>query len=448
MIVLRRLFVCFVLVQFSAPLIADQRQLVILHTNDFHGHIAEENEYAGAARIAALVKETRATYPGVLVLDGGDRVSGTPVSSLYKGVPIIEVLNEVGYDAAALGNHEFDHGYLQMLKFKDIAEFPFITANAFAPDGTLLADAPSMIKTVNGIKVGIIGLVTETTPDIIIPAGNEGISFAPAAEMLKPMVTALRPQVDLLIVLSHVGHEEELELARDIKGIDVIVGGHSHTKVLPPVKVGDTYVVQAGYYGAYVGKLDITVDTDADVMTAFNGILIPAAELPAPLKKVDRIVQRWEKKVSRQVDFQIASADRDYSKVEMQPFLQQILTEATGADFGFYNMGGIRDVFRAGKVTARHLWNIEPFGNQLVTVTATGRVIKRILSDEANQAQRIASLDDDKTYRFATSDFVAAQAERSHGTDVIIQNQSKLVRDILISYIKTNGLDGLVQRAN
>ena len=274
---------------------ADQRKLVILHTNDFHGRISQENEYAGAARITSFVKQTRQEHPGVLVLDAGDSISGTPVSTMFKGVPIFEVLNKVGYDAAAIGNHEFDHGYQQFLEFKEIANHPLLSANAFAPDGSLLGDAPALIKTINGIKIGIIGLITEHTPNMITPSGNEGISFSPADEMLKAMVTALRPQVDLLIVVSHVGHEPEKNLAKNIDGVDLIVGGHSHTKVLTPIKINDTYVVQAGHYGAYVGKVEMTVDTDLDKLTSFSGTLISAADLPAPDKAVERLVKRWEK---------------------------------------------------------------------------------------------------------------------------------------------------------
>jgi 5'-nucleotidase/UDP-sugar diphosphatase len=441
MIRLRALVTVLFIGLFSGQLSADQKQLVILHTNDFHGRIAEEGEYAGAARIAALVKETRALYPGVLVLDGGDRVSGTPVSTMFKGVPIHEVLNEVGYDAAALGNHEFDHGYKQMLKFKEIADYPFVSANAFAPDGSLLADAPALVKTVNGVKVGIIGLITETTPSHVIPSGNEGVSFSPAEETLRAMVAALRPQVDLLIVLSHVGHEEEKDLARDVPGVDIIIGGHSHTKVLPPIKIGETYVAQAGYYGAYVGKIEVTVDTETDSMVTFEGTLIPAAELPAPIKKVDRLVKRWEKKVARKVDFKIASADRDYTKLEMQPFLQKILADATGADLGFYNMGGIRDIFREGPVTARTIWNIEPFSNQLVTITAKGGIIKAILAAEPSQAVRMANLVDDQNYTLATSNYIAAQSGQFFDNTVVVKNQSVLVRDVLIDYVSVNGLE-------
>ena len=419
---------------------ADQRKLVILHTNDFHGRISQENEYAGAARITSFVKQTRKEHPGVLVLDAGDSISGTPVSTMFKGVPIFEVLNKVGYDAAAIGNHEFDHGYQQFLKFKEIANHPLLSANAFAPDGSLLGDAPALIKTINGIKIGIIGLITEHTPNMITPSGNEGISFSPADEMLKAMVTALRPQVNLLIVVSHVGHEPEKNLAKNIDGVDLIVGGHSHTKLLTPIKINDTYVVQAGHYGAYVGKIEMTVDTDLDKVTSFSGTLISADDLPAPDKAVERLVKRWEKKVARKVDFKIATSKRDYTEREMQPFLEQILAEAAGADFGFYNMGGIRDHFRAGPVSARHIWNIAPFGNAMVTVTGNGRAIKQMLLREDSEHHRIPELVDEKEYTVATSNFVADQTQKMLGDQVTLNNRLVLVRDVLIDYLKSNGI--------
>ena len=435
-----RLFT-LILLLFSVHLSAEEKHLVILHTNDFHGHISQENNSAGAARIAALVKETRAQYPGVLVLDGGDKISGTPVSTMFEGVPIFEVLNEVGYDASVLGNHEFDHGYKQMLKFKEIAIYPLLAANAFAPDGSLLADAPSLITTVNGIKVGIIGLITEQTPSMIIPAGNEGISFAPAKEILQGMVAAIRPQVDLLILVSHVGHREEKVLAQEVQGIDVIIGGHSHTEVQEPIKVGNTYVAQAGDYGEFVGKIELTVDTNTNSMTSFKGKLIPAAELPPPDKDVDLLVKSWEKKVSDLVDFEIAMATRDYTQAELQPILQEILAQATGADFGYYNRGGIRDMIRQGPISARHIWNVEPFSNELVTITASGSIIKSLLQEEPSQSMRISTLEDDQIYTVASNSFVSAQLQKVAGDAVTIKNLNVLVRDILIDYVKENGFD-------
>ncbi|MEX0942599.1 MAG: bifunctional UDP-sugar hydrolase/5'-nucleotidase [Pseudomonadales bacterium] len=429
-----------VLSSFSVAALAEERSLVLIHTNDFHGHIKQENEYAGAARIAALVKQTRANRDGVLVLDAGDAISGTPVSTMFKGAPIFEVLNMVGYDAGAIGNHEFDHGYERIEKFREIADYPLLSANAFAPGGNLIADSPALIQEVNGITIAIIGLITDYTPNMITPTGNEGISFGPPLYSLAAVVRAVRPHVDLVIAVSHVGHEEEKQLARDIDGIDIIVGGHSHTLVDPPVRVNDTYVVQANYYGTHVGYLDMMVDVDKGGITHLKGGLIPAAELPPPDPAVEAKVAEWEARVEELVDIQIAEADKTYTRPELRPILEAILADATDTPFGFYNMGGIRDTIREGTITARHIWNIEPFGNTLVTVTTDGATLKKILTMDGEQHYRIDEIIDDKIYTFGTNSFVGAQAKRRSPDAVIVSDKGLLVRDVLIDHIKLYGV--------
>lgn len=420
--------------------LADLRPLVIIHTNDFHGHIAEENEYAGAARIASLVKATRATNPAVLVLNAGDSISGTPVSTMFRGSPIFEVLNLVGYDAAVLGNHEFDHGYERIEKFREIADYPLLAANAFAPDGSLIGDAPMLIQEVGGISVAIIGLITDYTPNMITPTGNEGITFAPPLYTLSALVRAVRPRVDLVVALTHIGHEEEKELAARVPGIDIIVGGHSHTRVEPPVQVGDTWVVQAAYYGSHVGYLDMVVDTETNRLERFNGRLIPAADLPAGDPAVAALVTSWESRVSELVDVSIASSARDYTKAELQPRLEKILAEATGTPFGFYNMGGIRDIVRKGPISARNIWNLEPFGNTLVTVTTDGATLKAILNMDGESHYRTESIIEDDTYTFGTNSFVGAQAKRKYPDQVQVRDLGQLVRDVLIDHIRLKGI--------
>lgn len=419
---------------------AAEKSLVVIHTNDFHGHITEENESAGAARIAAFVQNARATNEGVLVLNAGDAISGTPVSSMFKGAPIFEVLNMVGYDAAALGNHEFDHGYERIEKFREIANYPLLSANAFSPTGDLIADAPVLIKEVNGITVAMIGLITDYTPYMITPTGNEGISFAPPMYTLAATVRAVRPHVDLVIALSHVGHSEEVQLAKTIPGIDLVVGGHSHTYVEPAVKVGNSYIVQANYYGKHVGYIDMLVDTDKGGITEFKGRLVPAAELPPPLPEVQALVDKWEARVAELVDVEIARVDRPYTQIELRPIWQHILAQAAGTELGYYNMGGIRDKIRAGSISARNIWNIEPFGNSLATLTASGKLLKQALASEAPNHEWLTTLDDDTTYTIATNSFVASQAKRVHPDDVVVSDKGVLVRDIIIDYIRDNGL--------
>lgn len=419
---------------------AEELRLVVIHTNDFHGHIKEEGDYAGAARIAALVKETRASNERVLVLDAGDAISGTPVSTMFEGLPIFEVLNMVGYDAGAVGNHEFDHGHARIEKFREVANYPLLSSNAFAPHGDLIGDAPALIKEIGGIRVAIIGLITDYTPNMITPTGNEGLAFAPPMYSLASVVRAMRPHVDLVVVVSHVGHEEEVDLARTVPGIDLIVGGHSHTKVEVPVRVGDTYVVQANYYGTHVGFLEMMVDTETGGIASLDGGLIAAADLPAGDPAVKAKVAEWEARVAELVDRQIAISDRTWSKAALRPRLEEILAEATETEFGFYNMGGVRDTIYEGEITARHIWNIEPFGNTLVTMTTDGATLKQILQMDRETHHRVPEIMDDRIYTVGTNSFVGAQAQRRFPGKVAVSDKGVLVRDVLIDYIEDNGV--------
>jgi 2',3'-cyclic-nucleotide 2'-phosphodiesterase (5'-nucleotidase family) len=422
-----------------SPAQAELKQLVIIHTNDFHGHIAEENEYAGAARLAAFVSQVRRENKAVLVLDAGDAISGTPVSTLFKGLPIFEVLNQVGYDVATLGNHEFDHGYEQIALFRETVNHPIISANAYSPTGELIADAPALILEIEGIQIGIIGLITDNTPAMISPIGNRGISFAPPVDVLRGMVKALRPNVDLLMVLSHVGHQPEIELVTQVPGVDILIGGHSHSLVEKPVHINDSWVAQANRYGSHVGFIKVTVDTDKNQIVEFEGELIPANKLPEADKKVAGLVLQWEQKVSALVDFEIATTHREIDGAELQRFLESILAKAANVPLGFYNPGGIRDKIRSGSITARHIWNIEPFGNNLVTLTTSGEVARRIFDMEGIKHPRSSSINPDDTITFATNSFVAAQAQRTEGDLVQVRDRGVLIRDVIIEYLKNNG---------
>jgi 2',3'-cyclic-nucleotide 2'-phosphodiesterase (5'-nucleotidase family) len=229
-------------------------------------------------------------------------------------------------------------------------------------------------------------------------------------------------------------------LARDIAGIDIIVGGHSHTLVDPPVKVNSTYVVQANYYGTHVGYLDMMVDTDRGGITRLKGGLIPAAELPQPDPAVEAKVAEWEARVEEIVDIKIAEADKTYTRQELRPILESILADATETSFGFYNMGGIRDTIREGDITARHIWNIEPFGNTLVTVTTDGATLKTILAMDGEQHHRIDEIEEGKLYTFGTNSFVGAQAKRRSPDTVTVSDKGVLVRDVLIDYVRQYGV--------
>ena len=417
------------------------QELVIVHTNDFHGHIQETQKYAGAARITAEVKAIRENNEAVIFLDAGDAISGTPVSSMFEGEPIFEVMNTMGYDVGLLGNHEFDHGYRKIERFRDIAEHPLLTANAYGPDGELLGDAPYVILDIAGIAVGIIGLVTEDSPKLFSPVGNEGLTFAAPAERLDVLIPEIRPQVDVLILLAHIGHEEELALAEQFQALDVIIGGHSHTLVEQPIQVGRTAVAQAHQYGTHLGLIRVNrAPGKPSGPLQISGKLLKAKDLAEPDPRVENLVALFESKVEDEVDVQISETTRAYSKIELQPILESILAQAAGTELGFYNRRGIRDELSVGPVTARMLWNIEPFGNTLVRMRIKGKDLIVLLAQEPELHHSVPDIDPDRQYHLATNSYIASHAELAFGDDIETVDTGLLIRDILIQHIKANGL--------
>ncbi|MEM7366392.1 MAG: 5'-nucleotidase C-terminal domain-containing protein, partial [Pseudomonadota bacterium] len=362
-------------------------------------------------------------------------------ATMFKGSPIFEIMNLVGYDAAGLGTHEFDHGFARIALFRDIATHPVLAANAFAPDGTLIADAPFLIRKIGNMHIGIIGLITDDTPRMITPIGNEHLDFADPTLTARDLVAALRKQVDLLIVLAHLGHEHEKQLAKDVPGIDLIVGGRSHTLVDPPVRVGDTWVVQADRHGSHIGYLEIEVDTKANRIASFDGVLIPAGDLPAPDKHVMNMVAAWDRRVSAIVDVSIAESDSAFTTEQTRTLLEHILAEAAGTPFGYYNLGGVRDVVPKGGITVRHIWSIEPFGNTLVRVTTDGATMKRIVTMDGETHATSKSFDPDGQYTFATNSFVADQANVRSPGKITVEPLNVLVRDVMIDYIQRHGIE-------
>ncbi len=272
------------------------RTLLILHTNDIHGHVED------AARFAAHFRERKATRDDVLIVDAGDAITGTPLSSTFEGLPIFEITSAMGYDAAALGNHEFDHGWRRIAAFREAANHPLLAANVRGPDGELIADAGWTVRRVNGIDVGLIGVLTERSGRMIIRQGNEGVTFEPVRETLRRLVPQVRAQSDIVVVLSHVGHEEELALAEEVEGIDVIIGGHSHTLLEEPAWSGTTVVTQAHHSLKRLGWLFLRVDTEADRMYFIDAGFTPVSEQPPPDAHVQALVDRHEARAGRSME--------------------------------------------------------------------------------------------------------------------------------------------------
>ncbi|MGL5318689.1 MAG: bifunctional metallophosphatase/5'-nucleotidase [Bacteroidales bacterium] len=261
-----------------SALAQNEDKLVILHTNDTHSQIEAFGEQAGdnkgkagLARRATAIKQIRKEYKNVLLLDAGDYIQGTPYFNLFNGELEIKAMNMLGYDVATLGNHEFDNGVNFLANMLKSAKFDIISAN-YDVSKTALKDLikPYVIKDVNGIKVGIIGL--NIKPDGLISDKNfEGIRFLSPIEQANNYAKMLKEEkkVDLVIVLSHLGYQSDpnfsdKKVAEATRNVDIFVGGHSHTYLPEATKIknmdGQTVLItQSGSKGMNLGKIIYTV---------------------------------------------------------------------------------------------------------------------------------------------------------------------------------------------
>ncbi len=378
----------------------DYREITVIHTNDLHGHILParvegwSDRTGGYATFVSWLDEVRLENRGreipTLLLDAGDIYMGTVEGNLTRGGAVIGLMNRAGYDAMTVGNHDFDFGYFNLHQLAREADFPFLSANIFLPESDQPPDfiLPYLIREYDGLKVGIIGVSTPETA-VITAAGNVGrIVFGDPADSIRPYGRLLRREgVDLLIVLSHLGLEEDRKLAAAVPDIDLIVGGHSHDLLLHPEKAGPrpTLIVQAGSYGRFAGRLDLEVDTGEDRIAGhkFSIFVNRQYSYPADLE-TNRMLTGIREEVGSEFDQTVGIALEDIvSADEEESPLGNLITDAmrekVEAAAAFQNPYGIRGNLLQGPITRRDIYTVLPFDNSIVTLELTGRQIREIL---------------------------------------------------------------------
>ena len=257
-------------------------KITLLHTNDMHSHIdpfpdsdPKHPGLGGFARINALVKRIRAEEENTLLLDCGDIYQGTPYFNFYKGEAELKLMSQIGYDAGTIGNHEFDNGLVGISSQMGNMNFPFINSN-YDFTGTMLEGKVLPYKTFNkgGIKIGIFGLGIELE-GLVSSKNCEGVDYIDPIFMAEKMVTILKEkeQCDLVICLSHLGYSSnsggmcDMKLAKNTSGIDVILGGHSHTLLETATRVRnldekEVVINQVGWAGIALGRIDFYIDKE------------------------------------------------------------------------------------------------------------------------------------------------------------------------------------------
>ncbi|MYY67565.1 bifunctional UDP-sugar hydrolase/5'-nucleotidase [Salmonella enterica subsp. enterica serovar Kentucky] len=471
-------------------------KITILHTNDHHGHFwrSEYGEYGLAAQktlVDSIRKEVAQEGGSVLLLSGGDINTGVQESDLQDAEPDFRGMNLIGYDAMAVGNHEFDNPLTVLRQQEKWAKFPFLSANIYQKSTGERLFKPWAIFTRQDIKIAVIGLTTDDTAKIGNPEYFTDIEFRKPAEEAKVVIQELNmnEKPDVIIATTHMGHYDngdhgsnapgDVEMARSLPAgsLEMIVGGHSQDPVCmasenkkqvnyvpgtpcAPDKQNGIWIVQAHEWGKYVGRADFEFRNGE--MKMVNYQLIPVnlkkkvtwdngkservlytpeiAENPQMLS----LLTPFQNKGKAQLEVKIGSVngllEGDRSKVRfVQTNMGRVILAAqiarTGADFGVMSGGGIRDSIEAGDITYKSVLKVQPFGNIVVYADMSGKEVVDYLTAVAQMKP------DSGAYpQFANVSFVAKEGKL---TDLKIKGEpvdpAKTYRMATLSFNATGG---------
>jgi 2',3'-cyclic-nucleotide 2'-phosphodiesterase (5'-nucleotidase family) len=418
----------------SLPLSAEIRSLTILHTNDLHARLTPlENHAGGFAYLAAAIRHERANCTDCIVLNAGDLVQGTPVSTIFRGTPVYEIGNLLGFDAATLGNHEFDYGWAQAQQFLKIARYPIVTANVVNAAGKLFTSKPYVILTVNGLRVAILGMMTETLADVTTPKCMGEWHTISTLDAARRYAAELKDKSDLIVLLGHIAPQEEQKFLTSAPEIPVLVTGHAHSGMDQIAEKNGHIQVRVKGYGQELGRLELKVDTarKAPVEWHWKRIPIDSTRIE-PDAAVAAQVRHWEGEVTAIVDKPLAISKRPFNKREVKALIEQAMREETGADFAWMNMGGVRDTLPEGQLLVRHIWNIMPFDNTVLVGTFKGSEMPAVVVGDRK-------LDPNRTYTLAVSDFTAANQQTQENlrtTGLKFPKDAGVMRDMLIDWFR------------
>lgn len=381
-----------------------EKTLVFLSTNDMHAKISHFPQLAEAVRLC------RDTTDMVILTDAGDRWTGNAYVDMAdpSGMPIIELMNRLGFDIATLGNHEFDHGQAHLGRMLALSRFKNVCANVKSDTCTFPRMAPYEIIERGGLKIGVIGVVTNYENNGY-PAGNPesfvGIRFTdPQAEAAK-YAAELRPQCDMVVLLSHMGDDRDAELLeKHPENFDLVLGGHTHVEV--DKVINEVQLTQAGKYMRNIGVTKVRFDADNKIK-GIDYEIVPLSKYgadPEYAKQVDKYMQNEE------LNRPVGELAQKATKVGLANWMASSIRQATGSDIGFYHIGGVRlDGLDKGGIGTAKFFDLEPFGSKIVTVKMKPEQMRRMIiakyNDEENRKEAHSiDLYSPTEYRIITDD--------------------------------------------
>ena len=427
---MKRLFrtLLIVVAAVAAACAPRERTVVLLSTNDMHAKIQH------FPKLASAVAACRDTAQLVVLVDAGDRWTGNAYVDMTPapGMPMIALMNRLGYDVATLGNHEFDHGQAFLGRMIDSMDFEVVCANVVSDTCTFPQLPPYTVLEENGIRIGFIGVVTNYEGPGH-PAGNaasfKGLEFPDPQRMAMKYAAELRPKVDVLVLVSHMGDDRDEELLGKETQFDVVIGGHTH--VVRDTVVNGTLLTQTGKNLANVGVTVIKLR--GKQVESVDYLLVPLADYASDAAyqaEVDRYYA--DPLLNRPVGEFAGTAD----KWGVANWMAEAVADETDADIGFYHIGGVRlDSIPTGGVGLAKIYDLEPFGTEIAVMRMTPADMRRMIlskyNDEENRKEahridlisttpyvivtdagdnaldvRFPKLREGKSYKVAVSDYV------------------------------------------
>jgi len=387
------------------------RDLTLLFTNDFesayHPTVAywrdDIDHIGGAAALTTLINQYRAASPTSFLFDAGDIFTGT-LAKLSRGAVAFELMITMGYDAMAIGNHEFEYGWQELQQQKHRAPFPVLGANLFYKDTDIPFAQPWAIVERNGLRVGVIGVLGQNAATALIPANIAGLDVRDPTPIVRSLVRKLRPDVDLIVLLTHQGHtapmqtddeaqpsiqrdiQADIDLAGAVPGIDVLFGGHADAGTLTPVihpQTG-TLIMQTYGQGFHLGVLELTLDTANHRITRHRGYLatVDSDALvgdTAVQTKLDQFEARYPQ-IFEPVGTLSQRLNRRYNtESDLGNLFADIVREQTGASVGLMPSGALRKDLAAGTIALIDLLDVFPFEDRMASMEMTGAVLQQVI---------------------------------------------------------------------
>ncbi|MBR3493718.1 MAG: bifunctional metallophosphatase/5'-nucleotidase [Bacteroidales bacterium] len=352
----------------------DETEITILSVNDMHANIDMFPKFA------TMVDSLRAVYPDLLLFSAGDNRTGNPVNDQYDPVnyPMIELMNRTGFDLTTVGNHEWDGDVDNLHNDIERANFPFLCANVIVPLTLDLNIKPFVTMEQQGVKMAVVGMI-EVRHDGIPGAHPDKLKkvIFKRPEQVLPDYKYLRNENDVVILLSHCGFEDDMELAQSNPWVDVILGGHSHTLIEYPSETNGVLITQSGSHLKYATLVKLRVK---------NHKVVGKEAMVLDVNKVRKEKPEIKKLLNEFNDAPVLNEPIAMAKTKFETpeevgcMMTDAFREMTGADFAFQNTGGVRvNYLKQGPITVKDVYSIDPFNNEVVVYQMTGAQVKKFI---------------------------------------------------------------------